>query len=198
MLDICDSRITNSNVLKPQDLLITLKLASLSRDEPVTFAALATSLSMSASEVFAAAKRAATCHLLVEAPTPLAGAARYRPNVGNLREFLISGLRFVFPAEAGKAGRGFRTAQDAPPLDSLIVRPPGELPLVWPHPDGDTRGLSIKPIFRSAPDAARRDNRLFAWLALADALRTGDARVRSLAVAEVEKLATELNHARIR
>jgi hypothetical protein len=185
-------------VLKPQDLLVTLKLASLSRDEPVTFAALAASLSMSASEVFTAAKRAAICHLLVEAPAPLAGAARYRPNAVNLREFLISGLRYVFPAEAGRAGRGFRTAQDAPPLDSLIVRPPGEMPLVWPHPDGDTRGLSIKPIFRSAPDAARRDNRLFVWLALADALRTGDARVRSLAAAEVEKMATELSHARIR
>ena len=72
------------------------------------------------------------------------------------------------------------------------------MPLVWPHPDGDTRGLSIKPIFRSAPDAARRDPRLFAWLALADALRTGDARVRTLAAAEVGKLVAELDHARFR
>ena len=71
------------------------------------------------------------------------------------------------------------------------------MPFVWPHADGDTRGLSIKPIFRSAPDAARRDARLFAWLALADALRTGDARVRTLAAAEVSKLIAELDHARV-
>ena len=164
----------------------------------MTFAALAESLSMSASEVFAATRRAATCHLLVEQPAPVAGAARFRPAALNLREFLISGLRYVFPAEPGKAARGFRTAQDAPPLVDQIVRPPGDMPLVWPHPDGDTRGLSIKPIFRSAPDASRRDARLFAWLALADALRTGDARVRTLAAAEIGKLVGELDHARVR
>lgn len=185
-------------MLKPQDLLVTLKLASLPADETATFAALAATLSMSASEVFAATKRAALCHLLVEQPAPASGAARYRPAATNLREFLVCGLRYVFPAEPGKAGRGFRTAQDAPPLAAQIVRPPGELPLVWPHPDGDTRGFGIKPIFRSAPDAARRDPRLFTWLVLADALRTGDARVRTLAAAEVGKLVTELHRARFR
>lgn len=185
-------------MLKPQDLLITLKFASLAEDEPTTFATLATALSMSASEVFAATRRAVLCHLLVEQSAPASGAARYRPAVSNLREFLISGIRYVFPTEPGKAARGFRTAQDAPPLAAQIVRPPGEMPLVWPHPDGDTRGLSIKPIFRSAPDAARRDPRLFAWLALADALRTGDARVRTLAAAEVGKLVVALDHARFR
>jgi hypothetical protein len=198
MLDIRDSRIKNSAVLKPQDLLVTLKLSSLLGDEPMTFATMAASLSMSASEVFAATKRAAACHLLVERATFTTGPARYRPAALNLREFLVSGLRYVFPAEPGKATRGFRTAQDAPPLAAQIVRLPGDLPVVWPHPDGDTRGLSIKPFFRSAPDAARRDPRLFAWLALADALRTGDARVRTLATAEIEKLVKELDHARFR
>ena len=164
----------------------------------MTFSALAESLLMSASEVFAATRRAAACHLLVERPAPATGAARYRPAALGLREFLISGLRYVFPTEPGRAVRGFRTAQDAPPLAAKLVRASGDMPLVWPHPDGDTRGFSIKPIFRSAPDAARRDARLFAWLALADALRTGDARVRTLASAEVGKLVAELNRARVR
>lgn len=148
-------------MLKPQDLFVTLKLASLAGDEPMTFASLAASLSMSASEVFAATKRAAACHLLVEQPAPATGASRYRPAALNLREFLLSGLRYVFPVEPGRAVRGFCTAQDAPPLSSLIVRLPGEMPLVWPHPNGDHRGFGIDPIFRSAPDAARRDPRLF-------------------------------------
>ena len=151
---------------------------------------------MSASEVFAATKRAATCHLLVEQPSPATRAARYRPITPNLREFLISGLRYVFPAEAGRAARGFPTAQDAPPLAALMVRAPGEMPFVCPHPDGNTRGLSIKPIFRSSPEAARRDARLSAWLALVDALRIGDARVRTLAAVEVGKLVAELDHGR--
>lgn len=164
----------------------------------MTFAALATSVSMSASEVFAATKRALACHLLVASRVRASKSTHYRPISANLREFLIRGIRYVFPAESGKPTRGFRTAMDAPPLDTFIVRPPGELPLVWPHPKGDTRGLGIKPLFRSVPDAARRDPRLFAWLALADALRVGDARVRILAAAEIGKLVEELDHARFR
>lgn len=185
-------------MLKPQDLLVTLKLASLGGEESTTFSAVADALFMSASEVFAATKRARDCHLLVERLEPVTGAARYQPATANLHEFLISGLRYVFPAEPGKATRGFRTAQDAPPLASRIVRAPGDMPLVWPHPEGDTRGLSIKPIFRSVPESARGDARLFAWLALADALRIGDARLRTLAAEEVAKLIADLENARVR
>jgi hypothetical protein len=126
-LDILDSRITNGLVLKPQDLLVTLKLASILSGQPITFATLAASLSMSASEVFAATKRAAICHLLTERATSTSGLARYRPAALNLREFLVSGLRYVFPAEPGKAARGFRTAQDAPPLAAQFVRSAGDL-----------------------------------------------------------------------
>lgn len=198
MLDIRDSQITNAWMMKPQDILVVCKLAALVGREPMSFAALGESLSMSASEVFAATRRATACRLLIEQPPPASGAARFRPVAPNLREFLVSGLRYVFPGEIGKAARGFRTAQDAAPLDSQIVRPAGELPVVWPHHDGDTRGLSLKPLYRSVPEATRRDERLYTWLALSDGLRIGDARVRTLAAAEVGKLITELDHGRAR
>ena len=185
-------------MLKPQDLLVVLKFAALSGTQILSFAALAESLCMSASEVFAATRRASTCRLLIENFEPAGGVDRFRPSVPNLREFLIGGLPYVFPGEQGKAVRGFCTAQDAPPLSTQIIRPQGELPWVWPHPDGDTRGLALKPLYRSVPDAARRDAKLFEWLALADALRAGDARVRTLAAIEIGKLMTHLDHARNR
>jgi hypothetical protein len=185
-------------VLKPQDLLVVLKFASLSREGSLTtFAGLAQSLFMSTSEVFAATKRGMMCHLLVENSFSSPAASRFRPIALNLREFMIGGLRYVFPTEPGKPARGFRTAQDAAPLATQISRQPGDMPFVSPHPDGDTRGFVIKPIFRSAPDAARLDERLARWLALTDALRIGDARVRNLATAEVDRLVTELDHVRI-
>ena len=110
----------------------------------------------------------------------------------------MSGLRYVFPGEPGKPVRGFRTAQDAPPLVELVVRAPTDLPLVWPHPEGDARGLSLTPLFPTVPAATRKDPKLLEWLALADALRTGDARVRSLAAAEVTKLVVALEYASVR
>ena len=185
-------------MLKPQDVLVVLKFAALSGAQIPSFAALGESLYMSASEVFAATRRAATCRLLVENPGQASGVEKFRPSAPNLREFLISGLPYVFPGEPGRAVRGFCTAQDAPPLSAQIVRPQGELPWVWPHHEGDTRGLALKPLYRSAPDAARRDPRLFTWLALADALRAGDARVRTLAATEIGKLMTNLDHVRNR
>lgn len=61
--------------------------------------------------------------------------------------------------------------------------------LVWPHPDGDVRGESFEPLYPTAVDAARRDERLYECLALVDALRTGRARERRLAI---DLLATKL------
>jgi len=182
-------------MLKPQDLLVALKFASLPKDEKITFAILAESLSMSVSEVFAATKRAKVCRLIIEGSST--GASRYRPIAINLREFLLGGLRYVFPVEPGKATRGFLTAQDAFPLSKHLGRPDSELPLVWPHPEGDTRGFSIEPIFPSAPNAARKDERLSTWLTLSDAIRVGDARVRMLAATEIGKLIENIDHVRL-
>ena len=131
-------------MLKPQDLLVTLRLATFGDAEPPTFAALAESLSMGASQVFSATRRAAACHLLLEQPPPSTGAARYRVSGANLAEFLISGLRYIFPGELGKPARGFRTAQDAMPLAQQVVRPPGELPIVSAPPRRRCSWLFIK------------------------------------------------------
>ena len=120
-------------MLKPQDLLVALKFAALAGDFMQSFSALGESLFMSASEVFAATRRATMCRLLVESTERPSGVERFRPSAPHLREFLISGLPYVFPGEPGKAVRGFCTAQDAPPLSTQIIRPPGELPWVWPH-----------------------------------------------------------------
>ena len=84
------------------------------------------------------------------------------------------------------------------PLAQQVVRPPGELPIVWPHPEGDARGYSLKPIYRSAPEAARHNPQLAAWLALADVLRLGDGRLRALAATERKKLVRALDDARER
>lgn len=174
-------------VLKPQDVLIVLKLASFDTLGAVTFKSLGESLSMSASEVLAGTRRAAECRLLLEEARG-GGASRFRICAPHLREFLTAGLRYVFPGRLGTLVRGFRTAQDAPPLDARLASRLGEPPIVWPHAAGDTRGLALAPLYPSAPDAALRDEQLYRWLALADALRTGDARIRSLAATETARL----------
>lgn len=65
-------------------------------------------------------------------------------------------------------------------MNNQIV-PNDDLPLVWPDPDGDVRGLTLEPLHKAAPKAARRDPRLYELLTLIDALRVGRARERQLA-----------------
>jgi hypothetical protein len=60
-------------------------------------------------------------------------------------------------------------------------------PPVWPYAEGNTRGYALAPLYRTVPEAALRDPDLYQLLALADAIRDGRARERSLAEKALEK-----------
>lgn len=102
-------------------------------------------------------------------------------NMSQAEEFVIHGLRYVFPGTVGGESRGVPTAWAAPPLADLIADGPNALPPVWPDPHGSVRGLALEPVHASVVQAANRDPALGEQLALVDALRIGDARIRELA-----------------
>jgi len=105
-----------------------------------------------------------------------------------LLDVLLHAARHVYYVEPGGLTRGVRTADAAAPLASMMT--PSDPPPVWPDPLGDSRGYSIKPLHESVPRAAKRDPELHALLALVDALRIGQARVRNLAATALrERLA---------
>lgn len=134
-------------------------------------------LGLSASEVHSAVKRTALCGL-VDGETRTVRKEAFL-------EFLVHGLRYVFPAEWRGVTRGLPTSFAAPPLAAEFAA--GDLPPVWPHPEGTARGEGLAPLYKSAPNAALRDPQLYEWLALVDALRGGRARERRLAVNRIEK-----------
>jgi DNA-binding Lrp family transcriptional regulator len=171
---IRDSRIEYIAVLKPQDVLVLLKLSVADGDS--SYSAMANALGMSASEVHSAFRRASEAGLL--------NRATKRPNRQALLEFLVHGLRYVFPAKRGGITRGLPTAHAAPPLKDRIAGD-SELVPVWPDPEGDVRGEELCPLYRSVPGAARRDPALYELLALVDAIRSGRARERTLAIEEL-------------
>jgi len=100
-----------------------------------------------------------------------------------LLDVILHAARHVYYVDPGALTRGIRTADAAPPLSSMMT--PSDPPPVWPDPLGDTRGYAIAPLHESAPQAAMRDPELHELLALVDALRIGQARVRSLAATEL-------------
>ena len=103
-----------------------------------------------------------------------------RVNVRALEEFISYGLKYVFPAKMGELTRGVPTAFAAPILSEKLMSA-GELPPVWPDATGKTKGLTIEPLFKSATFAIQRDHKLYALLALVDAIRVGQSREANLA-----------------
>jgi len=166
--------------LKPQDIVVVLKLCGYGSNRP-PFAQIAADLAMSPSEVHGAVKRTQAAHLL-HGPELLG-----RPNVSALEEFLIHGLKYAFPAEHGGPTRGLPTSYAAEPLKRLIAAGDEPIP-VWPHPEGKKRGIALAPLYKTVPIAAMRDPSLYEKLALVDALRDGRTRERKLAEQELKKL----------
>ncbi len=107
-----------------------------------------------------------------------------------LSEFLVHGLRYVFPAAKGHLSMGVPTAYSAPPLsaevDALDV-------VVWSAPSHPraVHGFSLAPLYPAAPVLLERSPRTYQLVAIADALRLGDPRTRLSARAALERLLAE-------
>ena len=161
--------------LKPQDILIALKLVTL-REQPWTVRSLAPLLFVSHSEVFEGLKRLKAARLVTTDDTPRRRA---------LEELLVHGVKYVFPPSRGGLTRGMPTGAAAPPLCDLLSA--SAEPPVWPHPLGAVRGTAFSPLYKAAPEAAAQDEPLYELLALVDAIRDGQARETALAVRELQR-----------
>lgn len=103
-----------------------------------------------------------------------------RINASALTEFIIYGLKYVYPAKVAEITRGIATAWAAPVLQGQLMSA-GELVPVWPDARGNTKGQAVEPLFKSVPNAVRSDPVLYSMLALTDAIRIGQPRERNVA-----------------
>lgn len=165
--------------IKPQDILVLLKLVALGI-KPWSFNSLSVELGMSASKVHGAVRRMLLAKLAKKQDD------KVLPIIRNLEEFLLHGIQYVFVPEKGELNRGLPTAYAAPPLSSIIVSN-NEPPPVWPDANGEVRGESFSPLYKSAAVAARNDAGLYELLALVDAIRGGRAREREIAKNEIRE-----------
>ena len=162
--------------LKPQDVVVLLKLITI-ENKPWTLTSLANSLAMPLSSASQSLERLKICNLYNPRRKVVLAQA--------LLEFLIHGLRYVFPAPRGPIVRGFPTAAAAAPLDKIMDAEALAWPPVWAHGDGTTQGYAIVPLYAGVYEAIEHDPALYELLALVDALREGRSRERKLAGAEL-------------
>lgn len=168
------AKISNrQQVLKPQDLFVLLALLS-HGSGAINYSLLSEQTGLAISAVHAALKRAAVARLII--------FAERKPQILKLQlqEFVLHGAKYAFPPVWGSLTRGVPTAYAAAPLNGIIAPSSDPIP-VWPHAKGTARGLSLAPLYPSVPEAAMRDEKLYALLSLFDAVRSGQARERNAA-----------------
>src|SRR5579872_1339746 len=184
-------------MLKPQDIVILLKVLSimtLSKGhslETLTQNELAGLLFMSPSEVNAGIKRLVLSGLL--GPVQRSNRIIFLPIKAAVDECLVSGVKYFFPVQLGAYTRGTVTSYAAPIFEKLIVLGDDPVP-VWPYGEGNQRGLALEPLYRSVPQSIDKhpDPLFYEMLELIDAIRTGRARERNIAI----KLLKEKIHAK--
>jgi AcrR family transcriptional regulator len=164
-------------MLKGQDMLVLAALLG-RQGPPATLAEIAAEVGISVSAVHRSIGELRGAQLVNESRVVQAA---------QVDEFLTHSLRYLFPPRLGGETRGIPTAWAAAPLrDQLAVGADG-FPPVWPHPRGEMRGIEFEPLHPSVPEAALRDRKLGERLALFDALRLNDARIRVLARRELQE-----------
>jgi len=157
-------------VINGQDIVVLLKLAG--QGDDWTVRSLEADLGIPRAGVHRSLQRLSAAGLY--------DLGRRRTNLSQAEEFLVHAVKYLFPPQLSGETRGMPTAWAAQPLMDELA-PQGDLPPVWPDPQGRQRGIALAPLHPAVPELARRDPELAERLALIDAMRMGDARVRGLA-----------------
>jgi hypothetical protein len=164
--------------LRPQDIVVLLKILLMEK-KSWRHLDLAFELGLSQAEITYSLDRLKESQLIATDKKSVNRAA--------LLEFIIHGVKYVFPVAPGAYSRGIPTAHSTEPLSLVIVQDENNK-YVWPYAKGKVRGQSIEPLYISAVEAAAKDQELHSLLALVDALRAGRARERKLAAEELTKI----------
>jgi len=163
--------------MRPQDIVILLKVLSLQHKEWLSID-IASFLRISPSEVSESLNRSDIAGLIDK--------NKKNVNVRSFKEFLVYGLKYVFPAQPGAIVRGIPTAHSAPPISEFISQ--GQEKYVWPFAKGNARGQTIEPLYKTVPLVALDDILLYQLLVITDTLRIGRAREVKIAINELDKI----------
>lgn len=164
------------NGMRPQDILVLLTIA-LKNDQAWRNIDISRKLNLSQSEVSESIYRSVVAGLI---------DINKKLQKNNLVDFIIYGLKYVFPVIPSGIQRGVPTAHSAKPLNHIILSSDNST-LVWPYAEGNTQGQGIQPLYPTVPEIALADKQLYELLALIDSIRIGNAREHNTAVVEVKR-----------
>lgn len=171
-----------AKTLKPQDVLVGLKLIAIG-EERWFLAHMARSLRISIGATHNAVTHLRAAGLVREKEGAVVVVAT------RMLDFLVHGAPAMLYPVKGGITRGIPTAGGGPPLAGKFARA-GDIPVVWPVPSGRVKGEGLEPIYDTAPLAAAEDAKLYDLLTLVDAIRVGRPRELAAAIKELAERVT--------
>lgn len=156
--------------MKPQDVVILFKILSWQGDDWKQ-TVLSSQLGISQSEISESIRRLKYSGLI--------SALDMSVNRIALIEFVIYGLRYVFPQKPGPIVRGVPTAHSASFIQDQFF---SDVNFVWPSASGTSQGQAIIPLYKTVPKAVETDANLYQYLAIADVFRVGKVREKEIAI----------------
>ncbi len=169
------------NGMRPQDIVVLLKIISI-RDDDWRNIDIANAIGISPSEVSEALNRCKIARLI--------DSKKRKVNINSFEEFLVFGLKYVFPTEPGAIVKGIPRAHSASQIKEHISS--NAEVYVWANARGSHRGQAIEPLYKSLPKMAQEDKLFYELLTIVDTIRVG--RVREIKIA-IEELQKRLKHA---
>jgi hypothetical protein len=173
-------------VIKPQDIVVLCKLIAYQKAKKGwSQNSLASELCLSPSQINLALKRLVIAGLV----TPYRAPQKPQPIIQACIELFIYGLKYMFPAKLGEIARGIRTSYAAPSFKGEVSLGREAIP-VWPYGNGEDRGVALKPLYSNVPKAVIQypDPLFYDILTLLDAIRSGRAREKQIAIQNLSKI----------
>jgi len=130
--------------MRPHDVAILLKILALGQQDWMN-KDLARDLFISPSEITESLFRSQFAGLI--------NASRKKVFVSALEDFLVFGLKVVFPVQPGAMVKGLPTAHAAPVLKKYFS---SEEIYVWPDANSKERGMMIEPLYPGTVEAAKK------------------------------------------
>lgn len=165
------------NGMRPQDIVILLKITTLPENTAWKMMDLVSSLHLSQSEISESLNRSSLAGLI--------DFEKKKVMRLSLIEFLEHGIHYVFPQHPGALVRGIPTAHSHPEMKKKIVSSEN---YVWADAEGKVRGQAIEPLAKSVVKAVRQDEQLYKLLALVDVIRVGKTREIKISLTDLKKM----------
>lgn len=164
------------NGMRPQDIVVLLKIISI-RDNKWRNIDIASAIGVSPSEVSEALNRCKIAKLI--------DSKKRKVNINSFTEFLVYGLKYVFPTEPGAIVKGIPTAHSASPIKEHISSDTDVY--VWANAKGTHRGQAIEPLYKTLPQIVEEDKLFYELLTIVDTIRVGRVREIQIAIDELNK-----------